>query len=384
VEQHTTTSGPLAGLRVLEFAAIGPAPFAAMMLADLGAEVLRIERPGPEVVADRVVGEGQLNILGRGRRRVVMNLKAAGASDVVDQLIASADVLMEGFRPGVAERLGFGPDHSMSINRRLVYARITGWGREGPMAQTAGHDINYIAITGVLHAIGRAGGPPQVPINLLGDFAAGGMVSAFGICAALLERERSDRGQVVDTAIVDGVATLLAMPLERFARGQWLDERGTNSLDTGAASYDVYETADHKWVAVGAREPQFYDELLERLQLTDLPDRADPQADKIVHERLSDAFRQRSRDQWAAAFAGSDACVTPVLSLAEAIEDPHLRERQTFITSDLGTEPAPAPRFSRTPGAVRRVRAENPAEILEDWGVAESASVVAAGLVGAP
>ncbi|MBV9207497.1 MAG: CoA transferase, partial [Actinobacteria bacterium] len=299
-------SGPLAGIRVLELAGIGPGPFCAMMLADAGATVLRIDRPGgaPE--------RPELALLNRGRRSAVLDLKHPRAADALRRLADAADVLLEGFRPGVTERLGIGPDVCLRRNPRLVYARMTGWGQDGPLAGAAGHDIGYIARAGALHGLGRAGGPPQFPANLLGDFGGGGMLMAYGICAALVERATSGQGQVVDAAIVDGAVSLLAMPLMLMAQGMWRDERGVNALDGGVPWYDVYQTADGKWMAVGALEPQFYAALLAGLGLTDAPDRNDPRNWPQLRALLSARFAERTRDEWAAAFAGRDACAEPV------------------------------------------------------------------------
>ena len=274
-----SAGGPLTGVRVLELAGIGPGPFCAMMLADSGATVLRIDRPGPAAAsgpADRAPARPEREFLNRGRQSAVLDLKHPRAVDALLRLVDTADVLLEGFRPGVTERMGVGPQACLARNPRLVYARMTGWGQEGPLAATAGHDIGYIARTGALHALGRAGGRPEFPANLLGDFGGGGMVMAYGICAALVERATSGQGQVVDTAIVDGVASLLAMPLMLMAQGLWRDERGVNLLDGGVPWYDVYETADGQWMAVGALEPRFYAALLAGLGLTDPPDRVRP------------------------------------------------------------------------------------------------------------
>jgi alpha-methylacyl-CoA racemase len=371
------TSGPLTGLRVLEVAGIGPAPFAAMLLADLGADVLRVERPGG--AAFSYPGD----VLSRGRRSAVLDLKRPEAAEVVLRLAEAADVLLEGFRPGVAERLGIGPDVALARNPRLVYARMTGWGQDGPLASTAGHDISYIARTGALHAIGPAGGPPQLPLNLVGDFGGGGMLAALGICAALWEAQRSGQGQVVDAAIVDGTATLMAMPFSLFGVGAWRDERGVNLLDGGVPWYDVYETADGGWMAVGALEPQFYAELLTRLELTDLPSRDDPANHPVIRERLAARFRERTRDEWDAHFAGSDACVAPVLGLSEAAADAHLAARGTLVEVGGVTQPAPAPRFSRTPGRVGApagAAGAHTTEALRDWGIADVDDLVAAGV----
>ena len=348
-----TRRGPLSGLRVLELAGLGPAPFCAMMLADQGATVLRIDRPGPAHLPGLPharPARPELEFLNRGRRSAVLDLKHPRAVDALLRLADTADVLLEGLRPGVTERLGAGPDVCLQRNPRLVYARMTGWGQDGPLAATVGHDIGYIARAGALHALGRAGGPPQFPANLLGDFGGGGMLMAYGICAALVERASSGRGQVVDAAIVDGVASLLAMPLMFLGQGVWRDERGVNLLDGGVPWYDVYETADGRWVAVGALEPRFYDALLAGLGLADAPDRRDPQRWPELRALFTARFKDKTRDEWAAVFAGGEACAEPVLSLREAGQDPHLAARQTYVVRDGVVQPGPAPRFSRTPG----------------------------------
>jgi alpha-methylacyl-CoA racemase len=383
---HMSSSGggPLTGVRVLELAGIGPGPFCAMVLADAGATVLRIDRPG----ASPGVGPGvsrarpEREFLNRGRQSVVLDLKHPRAVDALLRLADVADVLLEGFRPGVTERMGVGPEACLARNPRLVYARMTGWGQDGPLATTAGHDIGYIARTGALHALGRAGGPPAFPANLLGDFGGGGMVMAYGICAALVERATSGRGQVVDAAIVDGVASLLAMPLMFMAQGGWRDERGVNLLDGGVPWYDVYETADGKWMAVGALEPQFYAALLAGLGLTDAPARNDPQNWPELRALFGARFKDRTRDEWAAAFAGTDACVEPVLSMHEAAADPHLTARETYVVRDGMTQPSPAPRFSRTPGRLSEpppVPGQHTTEALTEWGLADAADLVACG-----
>jgi alpha-methylacyl-CoA racemase len=358
--------GPLAGIRVLEFASIGPGPFCAMMLADLGAEVLRIDRP------DASAPNPQQALLNRGRRSVMLDLKHGLGVDTVLRLIDSADVLLEGMRPGVMERLGIGPDVCLDRNSRLIYARMTGWGQYGPSAPTAGHDIGYIARTGALHALGRAGGPPQFPANLLGDFGGGGMLVAFGICAALLERTTSGAGQVIDAAIVDGVASLLTMPWMMTAQDQWRDERGVNLLDGGAPWYDIYEAADGGWLAVGALEAPFYAALLAGLELADVPDRDDPANWPKLRTMFAARFKQRTRDQWALVFAGSDACVEPVLSLHEATQDEHLAARRTYLEQAGLWQPAPAPRFSRTPGGLSDpppAPGQHTVEALAAWGI---------------
>jgi alpha-methylacyl-CoA racemase len=368
--------GPLAAVRVLELAGIGPAPFCAMMLADAGATVLRIDRPGPGP------RQPEHELLNRGRRSAVLDLKHPRAVDALLRLVDASDVLLEGFRPGVTERLGAGPEVCLRRNPRLVYARMTGWGQDGPASDTVGHDIGYIARSGALHALGRAGGPPQFPANLLGDFGGGGMLMAYGICAALVERASSGQGQVVDAAIVDGVASLLAMPLMLMAQGLWRDERGVNLLDGGVPWYDVYQTADGKWMAVGALEPRFYAALLSGLSLEDLPDRHDPRNWPELRARLSARFSERTRDQWAAAFAGSEACVEPVLSLNEAARDPHLSARQTYVTGDGMIQPSPAPRFSRTPGRLTDpppAPGQHTIQALTEWGLGDAEALVACG-----
>ncbi len=338
-------SGPLLGLRVIELAGIGPGPMAGRMLADLGAEVIRVERPGQAADA-----AGPVSL--RGRSSIVLDLKRPEATEALLRLIETADVVIEPYRPGVAERLGIGPDHCRQRNPRLIYARMTGWGQDGPWAHTAGHDINYIAITGALHGIGRAEGGPIPPMNLLGDFGGGTMFVLVGILAALWERERSGVGQVIDAAIVDGTAALTGYIHGMRAEGSWSDERGVNRLDTGAPYYDVYETADAKWLAVGAIEEQFWLELVRLLELPDLPDRQDQAQWPALRQRLAARFRERSRDEWAEHFSGSDACVAPVLTWVEAQSHPQISARSTLLDIDGVLQPAPAPRFSRTPGAV--------------------------------
>jgi alpha-methylacyl-CoA racemase len=341
--------GPLRGIRVIEIASLAPAPFGCMVLSDLGADVLRVdrtERCGPDATAPT-------DPLVRGRRSIGLNLKDPEGIELLLRLIEQADVLVEGFRPGVAERLGFGPEVCSQRNPRLVFARMTGWGQQGPLAPTAGHDIDYIAVSGVLHGIGRPGERPVPPVNLVGDFGGGGMLLALGVLAALLERERSGLGQVIDAAMVDGSALLNAFLYGLISGGAWREERGSNLLDGGAPFYDTYETADGGHVAVGALEPQFYAELLAGLGLADagLPSQYDRSGWPVLRERFTTAFKQRTRDEWAAAFSGSDACVAPVLTASEAPDHPHCAARGTFTTSGGLVQPAPAPRFSRTPNA---------------------------------
>ncbi|HZM78175.1 MAG TPA: CaiB/BaiF CoA-transferase family protein [Candidatus Limnocylindrales bacterium] len=341
------TFGPLRGVRVVELAAIGPAPFACMLLADLGADVVRVDRPG-----ERAFGAWH-RVLDRGRQSIAVDLKHPAGQEVVLRLVERADVLVEGYRPGVAERLGLGPADCRRRNPALVYGRMTGWGQVGSLAATAGHDINYIALTGALHAIGDAGGPPVPPLNLLGDFAGGGLFLANGILAALVERERSGIGQVVDASIVDGTVVLLAMLLAMEEAGAWRPGRGTNLLDGGAPFYTIYECADGGHVAVGALEERFYHALVAGLGLdaAPLPDRDDPANWPALRELFASRFAERDRDEWARVFEATDACVTPVLSTAEAMRHPHLAQRRTFTEQ---AQPAPAPRFSRSGSAPPR------------------------------
>ncbi len=339
--------GPLHGVRVVEIASLAPAPFGCMVLSDLGADVILVDRVGGGM---RLPSPDPLR---RGRRSVALNLKDPEAAGVLLRLVESADVLVEGFRPGVAERLGFGPQVCLERNPRLIFARMTGWGQDGPLAQAAGHDIDYIAISGALHPIGRAGERPVPPLNLVGDFGGGGMLLAVGVLAALVERAASGRGQVVDAAMVDGSALLTSFLYGLLAAGTWRDERGANLLDGAAPFYDTYETADGRHVAVGALEPQFYAELLRRLGIEgdDLPAQHDTAGWPVLRARLTEVFKQRTRAQWAEIFEGTDACVAPVLTLGEAAGHPHNRARGTFTDVGGVVQPAPAPRFGRTPTA---------------------------------
>jgi alpha-methylacyl-CoA racemase len=342
---EVSTGGPLGGTRVVELEGIGPGPHAGMMLSDLGADVVMVRRPGLERESPEQVR--------RGRRLVVADLKAADERAAVLGLIERADVLIEGFRPGVTERLGIGPEDCAARNPRLVYARMTGWGQSGPLAPTAGHDINYIGITGVLHAIGRAGDRPVPPLNLVGDFGGGSLYLVTGILAALVERTRSGRGQVIDAAIVDGTVHLAQQIWAGRAAGAWSDERGVNRLDTGAPYYDVYATSDGGFMAVGALESQFYRQFVDLLGLDPdaLPDQHDREGWPVLREAFATAFAARTRDEWAAVFDGTDACTTPVLTFGEAAEHPHLVARGTLAELRRSVQPAPAPRFSRTPPA---------------------------------
>ncbi|GAT68337.1 carnitine dehydratase [Planomonospora sphaerica] len=343
---HTPRKGPLAGVRVLELAGLAPGPFAGMMLADHGAEVLRVER----VAAVAAAGDRpRRDVMDRGKRTVGLDLKSPEGVAAFKELAAHADVVIEVFRPGVAERLGIGPDDLHAVNPRLVYGRMTGWGQDGPLAPTAGHDIDYIAISGVLSMLGRAGEKPTPPINILGDFAGGGLMLAYGVLLALIERERTGAGRVVDAAMVDGAATLFAMFYHGVQSGFW-GPRGTNLLDTGSPVYDTYETADGRYMAVGALEPQFWAQLVSLMGLTDLPDREDRADWPALRERLTEAFRSRTRAEWEAVFDGTDACVSPVLDMAEAPDHPHNRARGTFVEVGGVRQPAPAPRLLGVPG----------------------------------
>jgi alpha-methylacyl-CoA racemase len=365
-------SGPLSGVRIIEIAGIGPGPFAAMMLADMGAEVVRVDR------AQAVTGDfskANLEILNRGRRSIGVDLKQPEGVETVMRLVEQADALIEGFRPGVAERLNIGPDACLARNPRLVYGRMTGWGQEGPYAQAAGHDINYIALAGALAHFGRAGTKPTPPINLVGDFGGGGMLMAFGIACGLVESGRSGQGQVVDAAMVDGSAALMAMIWGFRALGIWGDF-GTNVLDTGAPFYDTYETADGKFVSLGSLEPQFYAELIDRLGLTDEVDvnrQMDGSGWPELRDRFTALFKTRTRDEWCEVLEHSDACFAPVLTMSEAVDHPHIRARHTVVQEYGLDQPAPAPRFSRTPGAIQGPPAwpgQHTEDVLIDWGFA--------------
>ncbi|HLM95782.1 MAG TPA: CaiB/BaiF CoA-transferase family protein [Acidimicrobiales bacterium] len=367
-------TGPLDGVRLVELAGIGPGPYTCMLLADAGADVLRIDRatgspPSPSA-------EPHWDLLNRSRRSVAVDLKRPEGVGLVLDLVEKADGLIEGWRPGVAERLGIGPQECMERNPRLVYGRMTGWGQDGPLASAAGHDIDYIALAGALWPIGRVGERPVPPLNLVGDFGGGGMLLAFGMCAALFEAQRSGRGQVVDAAMVDGAASLMTMTFAFRRLGLWTEGRGVNVLDTGAPFYEVYDTADGKWFAVGAIEPRFYAELLRVLGLEpeDLPPQNDRELWPATKERFAAIFRTRTRDEWTDAFAGTDACGAPVLSPWEAHTHPHNRHRATFVEVDGVVQPGPAPRFSRTPAAVHRapsVAGADAPEALLSWGIGE-------------
>jgi alpha-methylacyl-CoA racemase len=383
---------PLAGVRVVELAGIGPGPFCGMLLADLGADVIRVDRPpaapGPPVPL-------RSDVSSRGKRRIVVDLKHPRGAEVVLRLAAASDALIEGYRPGVAERLGVGPAACWARNPRLVYGRMTGWGQDGPLAPSAGHDIAYIAVTGALHAIGRAGGPPQVPVNYLGDFGGGSMFLAVGVLAALLRARQTGRGQVVDAAIVDGAAMLQAMTYGLLADSAWTDSRGVNRLDTGAPFYDVYETSDGRHMAVGALEPEFYARFVSLLFAPEglpagLPDQHDQARWPELRRAFAARFAARSADEWTTVFEGTDACVAPVLSMWEATSHPHLTARGTYVEAHGVMQPAPAPRFSDgsgspaaaafAPGPIARLGADT-REVLSGLGFEDVSELLAEGAV---
>ncbi|MFI5953173.1 CoA transferase [Cryptosporangium sp. NPDC051539] len=366
-------TGPLGGVKVIEVAGLGAAPYTAMLLSDLGADVIRVDRPGAKSAgAERYA-------LSRGRRSVTIDMKKSGGVDTFLSLVDRADVLLEGFRPGVAERLGYGPDVCLARNPRLVFARMTGWGRTGPLSQTAGHDLNYLGLTGALTLLQRSRHEqPATPPGFVADFGGGGLMLAFGIVCALLETRTSGRGQVVDGSMVDGVASLTTLIYAMTAQGRWKDEPGTNFSDGGAPYYDSYRTSDGKFLAVAPIEPQFYRVMVEKLglDLDELPDRDDPANWPALKKLFTDVFARRTRDEWAAVFAGTDACVTPVLTFTEAREHPHNQHRETFVEAFDVLQPAPAPRFGRTPGAIAGpppVPGAHSAQVLTDWGFAPDA-----------
>lgn len=364
--------GPLQGVRIIEMAGIGPGPFCAMMLADMGAQVLRIDRKNAPSMS------GKYDVMARGRQSVAVDLKQPAGVQTVLRLLEQADGLLEGYRPGVMERLGLGPEVCHERNPRLVYGRMTGWGQSGPLAHAAGHDINYIAISGALAAIGRPGERPVPPLNLVGDFGGGGMLLAFGMVCALLEAQRSGKGQVVDAAMTDGAALLMAMMYGFHAGGMWKTDKGTNLLDGGAHFYDTYETADGKYVAVGAIEPKFYNEMLARAGLDEVPEfkaQMNQRQWPALKTRLAEAIRRKSRDEWTEIMEGSDACFMPILDMDEAPEHPHNRERGTFTEIDGVIQPAPAPRFSRTPPQVQGPPpkvGEHSEVALQAWGFSDT------------
>jgi alpha-methylacyl-CoA racemase len=375
----TSRSGPLAGIKIIELAGIGPSPYTNMMLADAGAQVIRLERAAPGAVEAAKAQTGpHWDLLNRSRPSVGIDLKHPDALELVLHLVEQADGLTEGFRPGVTERMGLGPDDVWKRNPALVYGRMTGWGQDGPMAMAAGHDIDYIAIGGALWSIGRADSAPVPPLNLVGDFGGGGLLLAFGMLAGILEAKRTGLGQVVDAAMVDGAASLMTMMHSFHTFGIWNDERGSNMLDTGAPFYEVYETSDGKWMAVGGIEAKFYAELLEGMGLTGdatLPHQMARDEWPAMKERFAQVFKTKTRDEWSAIFDGTDACVVPVLSPWEAHLHPHNQARGTFVEVEGVVQPGPAPRFSRTPSTVSKPPSPAGADTvtgLLEWGIEES------------
>jgi len=367
--------GPLAGVKIVELGGIGPGPFASMLLSDLGADVVRIDRIMASDSGLHV--EERFNLLHRGRRSVAMDLKQPGAVKAVLEMVAQADALIEGFRPGVAERLGLGPQDCHVVNPRLIYGRMTGWGQEGPMAQAPGHDLNYIALSGALHAIGPRDGPPVPPLNLVGDFGGGALYLALGVVSGMLEARASGRGQVVDAAMVDGSASLMTLMYGLHGAGAWTDRRGDNRLDSGAPWYGVYETQDGRYVALASNEPRFYQVsvALMGLKAEELPDQHDRSCWPEVRGIFARVFRTRTRDEWCSLMDGKEVCFAPVLSMAEAPEHPHLKARGTFVKVDDVVQPAPAPRFSRTRPEIQRGVprvGQHTDEALGDWGFSEA------------
>lgn len=361
-------SGPLTGIRIVEMAGLGPAPFCAMLLADMGADVIRIDRPGGSNPLQL-----EVDVLNRGRRSVALDLKTPEGIETCLQLIAKADALIEGFRPGVMERLGLGPEICCTQNPKLVYGRMTGWGQEGPLANAAGHDINYIALSGVLHAIGTEA-QISPPLNLIGDFGGGALYLAFGVVCALLEARHSGKGQIVDAAMIDGASHLMTMMYGLAQQQKWSNHRQDNLLDGGAHFYGAFQCADDKWISIGAIEPQFYGLLLETLGLKDDPDllSQDPSTWKKSRNRFAEIFKTKNRAHWCALLEGTDVCFAPILSMEEAISHPHNEARQVFVEAFGMMQPGPAPRFSRTPGEIGRPPAkpgEHTDEVLRAWGV---------------
>ena len=366
--------GPLQGITIIEIAGIGPGPFAAMSLADQGADVIRVERPGGSMFT--AAHNPKLDFLNRGKRCISINLKEPEGVETVLSLLEKADALLEGNRPGVMERLGLGPEICLARNPALVYGRMTGWGQEGPMAQEAGHDINYVALSGALHAIGRAGEKPAIPLNLVGDFGGGGLMLAYGMVCALLEAKNSGRGQVVDAAMIDGASTLMASTFAANQVGFWTDERGTNLLDGGSHFYDVYETADGKYISLGSIEPQFYAALLEKLgdDATYFENQFDMENWPAMKDRMAAIILGKTRDEWDEVLSGADICYAPVLSMSEVRHHPHHQARGTFLDDGEVWQPAPAPRFSRTPGEIRGCAAaigEHSEDILREFGFSD-------------
>jgi len=379
--------GPLVGYKVIELAGIGPGPLCAMLLSDMGAEVIRVDRIAGSDLG--VAMPPKFDLLCRGRRSIAVDIRKKEGAATILRLVEKADALIEGFRPGVTERLGIGPGECFARNPRLVYGRMTGWGQEGPLSQAAGHDINYIALIGALHSIGRAGGPPVPPLNLVGDYGGGGIYLAFGIVCGLLEASKSGKGQVVDAAMADGAASLMTMFYGLRAMGIWTDQRGENLLDTGAHFYDVYETADGKYISVGSIEAKFYAELLRLtgLEGKDLPNQMDRAKWPQLHETLRAVFKTKTRDEWCRIMEGTDVCFAPVLSMEEAPQHPHNKFRGSFVEIEGVIQPGPAPRFSRTKPGIQGppVKAgQHTDAVLSDYGfsIAEVARLRAAAIVG--
>jgi alpha-methylacyl-CoA racemase len=361
--------GPLKGVKIIEMSGIGPGPFCAMMLADMGADIIRVDRKGS-------VGMGKADLCYRGRKAIAVDLKNPQGVELVLKLVEKADGFQEGFRPGVMEKLGLGPDICLKRNPKLIYGRMTGWGQEGPLAMAAGHDINYISLSGALHAIGNKGGKPVPPLNLLGDYGSGGMLLAFGMACGLFEAQKSGKGQVIDAAIVDGAAVLMAQIYAMKAVGIWTEQRGSNMLDSGSHFYDVYETADKKYISLGPLEPQFYALLLKLAGIEDpeFQHQHDQSKWPLLKEKISAVIKTKTRDQWCALMYGSDACFAPVLSMEEAPEDPHNKFRKIFVDVDGLTHPAPAPRFSRTQPEIQGpppAVGEYELSILSNWGFSD-------------
>jgi alpha-methylacyl-CoA racemase len=372
-------TGPLRGVKVVEIAGIGPGPHACMILADLGADVIRVERPGGQLLSG-----GPHNLLNRGRPSVALNLKDPAAVATVLALVADADLLVEGMRPGVAERLGFGPEDCREVNPRLVYGRMTGWGQDGPLAQSAGHDLNYISVAGALHGLGQDKSRPHFPANLVGDFGGGSTYLVIGLLAALLEARVSGEGQVVDAAIVDGTAHLNTMTAAFLAAGTFKEERAANLLDGGAPYYDVYETSDGRHMSVGALEPQFYDVFVDLLGIKDTaPDRHDPECTDELRKVIAERFATRTQAEWARVFEGTDACVAAIIPISEAKDHPHLTAREVFLERDGLLQPAPAPRFSRTQSSLTSPPAAQAGadtrEALTAWGIPDVDALIATG-----
>ena len=361
--------GPLEGVKILEVGGIGPGPFCGMMLSDMGADIVRIERKGGLALTDP-----KYDLLTRNRRSVVIDLRKPEGVDTLLKMVAQVDALQEGFRPGVMEKLGLGPDICLERNPKLIYGRMTGFGQEGPLAKAAGHDINYISMSGALHSIGRKGEKPVPPLNLVGDFGGGGMLLAFGMVCALFEARQSGRGQVVDAAMIDGSASLMAIIYGLHAAGLWSDRCGVNLLDSGAHFYDTYETADGKFISIGSIEPQFYALLLERAEIDDpeFNEQLDPTKWPALKEKLEHLFKTKTRDEWCGIMEGTDICFAPVLSLAEAPRHPHNQVRKTFVEANGVMQPAPAPRFSRTRPELKSappVPGQDTWRVLEDFGL---------------